>query len=72
MTPDEISKKIENMAHTEFNNRKFKNTEKIKENINNLIDPFDRNLRLKKVKIDNNYPEYLVQNIDIYKDWILN
>ena len=72
MTPEEISKKIENMAHTEFNNEKFKDVDKIKENINNLIDPFDRNLRLKKVKIDNNYPEYLTQNIDIYKDWILD
>ena len=72
MTPDEISKKIDHMAHTEFNKDDFKNVEKIKENINNLIDPFDRNLRLKKVKIDNNYPEYLLQNINIYKDWILS
>jgi hypothetical protein len=24
------------------------------------------------VKIDNNYPEYLLQNISIYKDWILS
>ncbi len=72
MTPEEISKKIENMAHTEFNKEKFKNVDKIKDNINNLIDPFDRNLRLKKVKIDNNYPEYLLQNINIYKDWILS
>ena len=72
MTPDEISKKIDHMAHTEFNKDEFKNIEKIKENINNLIDPFDRNLRLKKVKIDNDYPEYLLQNINIYKDWILS
>ena len=60
------------MAHTEFNKEKFKNIDKIKANINNLIDPFDRNLRLKKVKIDNNYPEYLVQHIELYKDWILH
>ncbi len=71
MTPDEILNKIENMAHTEFNKEKFKNIEKIKENISNLIDPFDRNLRLKKVNIDHNYPEYLIQNLNIYKDWIL-
>ena len=72
MTPDEISKKINNMAHTEFNKEEFKNVEKIKEKINNLVDPFNRNLRLKKVKINNNYPEYLLQNINIYKDWILS
>tara|TARA_B100000767_G_scaffold267960_1_gene287455 strand:+ start:89 stop:916 length:828 start_codon:yes stop_codon:yes gene_type:complete len=72
MTPDEISKKIENMSHTEFNKGKFKNIDKIRENINNLIDPFDRNLRLKKVKIDDTYPEYLLKNVEKYKDWILN
>jgi len=72
MTPDEISKKIENMSHTEFNKEKFKNIDKIRENINNLIDPFDRNLRLKKVNIDDTYPEYLIKNIEKYKDWILN
>ena len=72
MKPEEISKKIENMAHTEFNKEKFKNLKKIEDNINNLIDPFNRNLRLKKVKIDSNYPEYLLENIEMYKDWILN
>ena len=72
MTPYEISKKIENMAHTEFNKEEFKNIENIKNNINNLIDPFGRNLRLKKTKIDAGYPEYLVQNLELYKDWILN
>ena len=71
MTPAEISNKIENMAHTEFNKEEFKNVEKIKQNIDNLIDPFNRNLRLKKVDIDNNYPEYLMQNLNIYKNWIL-
>ena len=72
MTPDEISKKIENMAHTEFNKEKFKDIENIKENIKNLVDPFGRNLRLKKTKIDNGYPKYLLQNLELYKDWILN
>ena len=71
MSPEEISKKIENMAHTEFNKEEFKNIDRIKANIDNLIDPFNRNLRLKKIKIDNNYPEYLVQHIELYKDWIL-
>ena len=72
MTPDEISKKIENMAHTEFNKEKFKNLDNIKKNIDNLIDPFGRNLRLKKIKIDDSYPKYLLQNLKLYKDWILN
>ena len=72
MTPDEISKKINDMAHTEFNKEEFKNLDKIRENINNLIDPFNRNLRLKKVELDNSYPNYLLKNVELYKDWILN
>ena len=72
MTPKEIAKKIENMAHTEFNKEQFKDIDKIKANIENLIDPFDRNFRLKKIKIDDSYPKYLLQNIELYKDWILN
>ena len=72
MTPNEISKKIENMAHTEFNKEKFKNLDNIKKNIDNLIDPFGRNLRLKKIKIDDSYPKYLLKNLNLYKDWILN
>ena len=72
MTPNEISKKIENMAHTEFNKEKFKNLDNIRKNIDNLIDPFGRNLRLKKIKIDDSYPKYLLNNLNLYKDWILN
>jgi beta-1,4-mannosyl-glycoprotein beta-1,4-N-acetylglucosaminyltransferase len=60
------------MAHTEFNKEEFKNLDKIRENINNLIDPFNRNLRLKKVELDNSYPNYLLKNVELYKDWILN
>ncbi len=71
MKPEEISKKIENMAHTEFNKEKFKDVSAIKKKINDLIDPFGRNLRLKKVEIDNSYPEYLLKNLDLYKEWIL-
>ena len=71
MKPEEISKKIENMAHTEFNKEKFKDVSAIKKKINDLIDPFGRDLRLKKVEIDNSYPEYLLKNLDLYKEWIL-
>ena len=71
MEAKEIAKKIENMAHTEFNKDSFKDLEKIKYKIDNLIDPFGRNLNLKKVRIDENFPEYLRNNKDLFKDWIL-
>ena len=71
MTPDEISKNRKYGSHR-FNKEKFKNLDNIKKNIDNLIDPFGRNLRLKKIKIDDSYPKYLLQNLNLYKDWILN
>ena len=39
--------------------------------INNLEDIFDRDIIYKKVKVDNTYPKYLVDNINYYKDWII-
>ena len=71
MKPEEISQKIKSMAHTEFNREEFVDTEKIKIKIEKLQDPFDRNHKLKKVKIDENYPEYIKNNIKIFKNWIL-
>ena len=59
------------MAHTEFNKVEFKNEINIIKNIKNLEDPFSRNIKLKKVKIDNTFPRYLRENDEIYKDWIL-
>ena len=71
MSPLEISKKIESMAHTEFNKEKYKNLSTIKENIEKGVDPFERNLRLEKVNIDDTYPDYIKNNLDKFKNWIL-
>ena len=71
MKPEEIARKINNMAHTEFNKDSFKDIKKIQYNIDNLIDPFGRNFKLKRVEIDNNYPEHIKKNLILYKDWIL-
>jgi beta-1,4-mannosyl-glycoprotein beta-1,4-N-acetylglucosaminyltransferase len=71
MTPKEISNKIKDMAHTEFNKNEFKDILNIKKKIKDLKDPFNRNLILKKTKIDNTYPNYIVKNKKLFKDWIL-
>ena len=71
MNPKEIIKKIESMAHSEFNKKEFKNEHIVENNIKNLKDPFGRDLRLTKVEIENSFPKYLRDNIDLYKDWIL-
>ena len=71
MSPQEIIEKIKSMAHTEFNKEKFKEISFIKNKIEMLEDPFERNLKLKKVDIDNTYPEYIRKNIHKFKEWIL-
>lgn len=71
MKPKEISKKIEDMAHTEFNKKKFKDINSIKNNIRNLKDPFNRDLKLKKTEIDETYPVFIQKNKEKYQEWIL-
>lgn len=71
MKPKEISKKIRDMAHTEFNKDKFKDISFIENNIKNLNDPFDRNLNLKKTEIDSSFPKFIRDNKEMFKDWIL-
>ncbi len=72
MSPEDISKKITSAAHTEFNQEKYKSIKHIENSITNLKDPFERNINLKKVKIDNSYPDYIRNNLDLFKKWIID
>ena len=71
MTAEDIKKKIESMAHTEFNKEKYKDLITIKKNIENCIDPFQREIKFEKVKVDSTYPDYIKKNLNKFKDWIL-
>ena len=35
------------------------------------MDIFDRGITYKKVKIDNTYPEYIIENKEKFKEWII-
>ena len=50
---------------------KYLTSEVIKENIQNKKDLIGRNDVFKKINIDKNYPDYLLNNINKYKDWIV-
>ena len=58
------------MAHTQLNKKEFKNQNEIKNKIKNLQDPFNRDYKLKKVEIDETYPDYIRKNIELYSNWI--
>ena len=71
MKPKLISQKIKNSGHIEFNERKFTSISTIKYKIKNLIDPFDRKFKLKKININKTFPNYIIKNKKKFKSWIL-
>jgi len=68
---EKISKKIKSFAHGEFNNANFANSQNIKNKISQGKDIFDREIKYKKVEIDSTFPEYIINNKEKLKDWII-
>lgn len=66
-----ISEKIKTFPHTEYNKDKFTNVDNIKKRLNNLEDIFDRGYKFKKVKIDNSYPEYILNNLKYFRKYTI-
>ena len=71
LKPEAISNKLKTFAHTEFNVEKYTNIEKINYNIDNLNDLFQRGHKFQKVEIDENFPKYILENKEKFKDWII-
>ena len=63
--------KLKTFAHTEFSFEKFSNIDVIKKKIEKKIDLFERGHKYEKVKFDNTFPRYLIENLDKYKTFIL-
>ena len=71
MSPEEIKKKLASFAHSEYNNRKYTNLKKIEDSIKNKTDLFDRPILYEKIIFDKTFPDYVVNNKEKFKDWIL-
>ncbi|MBD1156710.1 glycosyl transferase family 17 [Pelagibacterales bacterium SAG-MED20] len=69
-SPEEISKKLKTFAHNEFSSEKFSSINIIKEKMINRVDLFERGHEYEIVKINNSYPNYLIQNINKFKEFI--
>ena len=69
-SPEDIAKKIKSYSHGEFNTKENINIEKINQKINNNLDIFNRGFKLKKINIDGTFPEYIIRNKELLKDWI--
>ena len=70
-SPSEISKKIKSFSHGEFNIDDFTNDNVIAEKIKMKKDIFSRGFTYRKVEIDKSFPEYILKNLDKYKNWII-
>ena len=71
MKPESISIKLKTFAHTEFSNQEFSSIDVIKSKIDKRIDLFNRGHVYQKIKLDNSFPKYLLENYELYKLYIL-
>ncbi len=69
--PDIISQKLRVFPHKEFSSKDYSDKEIIKKKINNLEDLFGRGHKYEKVNLDNSYPSYILNNLDLFKDYII-
>ena len=69
--PSDIAKKIKSYSHGEFNKKEITDEKKIEEKIANNKDIFGRDLELKKINIDENYPSFIRENKNALREWIL-
>ena len=70
-TAENISKKIKSFAHGEFNKEHLTNEKEIQKRIEKKQDVFNRGYDLKKIDIDENFPVYIRQNLELLKNWII-
>jgi len=61
-SPEEISDKITDFSHTEYNLDKFTSVDSIQSRMKTFKDPYDRNYQLKIIEIDNSFPKYIINN----------
>ena len=66
-----ISQKLKTFQHTEFEDDFYSSEVTIKDKISNLEDLFRRNHKYKVVKIDEQFPNYIKENLNKFKDYII-
>ena len=71
MKPKDISTKLKTFAHIEFSDNKFSSENIIKDKINKKMDLFGRDHIYKKVKLNHEFPKFLLDNKEYYSDFVL-
>jgi len=71
MSPEDISRKLRTFAHTEYSRDTFSSPIVIKKKIEDKKDLFNRGYEYERIDLNESFPKYLLENIKIYKDYIL-
>tara|TARA_Y200000002_G_scaffold294220_1_gene248520 strand:+ start:259 stop:1068 length:810 start_codon:yes stop_codon:yes gene_type:complete len=71
MSPKKISLKLKTFAHSEFSDDEFSSIDVIEKKIRNREDLFNRGHKYKIVKLDDNFPKYILENIKIFDEFII-
>ena len=70
-SPQDIVKKIQSYSHGEFNTEENTDAEKINKKIKENVDIFNRGFKLKQITIDESFPNYILNNKKLLKNWII-
>ncbi len=70
-SPQDIVKKIQSYSHGEFNTEENTDEEKINQKIKENVDIFNRGFKLKQITIDGSFPNYILNNKKLLKNWII-
>ncbi len=68
--PDSIRNKIVSYSHQEYNKAEFTNINLIEKKILKGEDLFNRNIKYKKVNLDESFPNYIIKKKEKFKKWI--
>jgi len=71
LSPEDISLKLKTFAHSEFGSEEFSSIEVIRDKIEKRVDLFNRQHEYEVVKIDNNFPTYIINNSDKFSNFIV-
>jgi beta-1,4-mannosyl-glycoprotein beta-1,4-N-acetylglucosaminyltransferase len=72
MSPEKISLKLKTFAHTEFAGNNFSLEKTIEEKISRRVDLFERGHNYKYKKIDESFPKYLLDNKNLFSEFIID
>ena len=68
--PSDIANKIKSYSHGEFNKNEITDEKNIEQRIANNQDIFGRDIKLKKILIDETYPKFIRDNKSLLSKWI--